>query len=660
MTQMQGMHRFGWAAMLLMGVFSGTAQAASPPPVEAFVESGPISSPAMSPDGKHLAVSADLGDGNYALVVYRIAGMQSTTMLRLPRYELPVRIAWVSDRRLVIGKGRKLGSLEEPMPMGEIIATDLDGSNQRYVYGYLQSTRNAGLERGFGYIESLPSRRNGHFYMRRLSLDSRHSMLYDVDASTTTHRLMADVDVPDLRFVLDHDGVAQYAYGTDDNDNPLLFRRSGNGWSPMSQVQANWRPIAFARQPGRVYGWYSEAGGPAVLVASDPDGQQRSVLASDPFYSVDDLQWGPAPQTPFAARLGPGRPTLRYFEQDTTEAQLHRSLSQTLAGQYVDFVNFTEDGSGLLLRAYSDRDAGAWYIFDRPSNTLKLVIKARSALPAAQMNERRMVTFQASDGLILDGVLTVPGTAASGERLPMILLPHGGPHADGDGWAFDTDAQFLASRGYLVLQVNYRGGLGRGNRFERAGYRQWGERIQDDLVDGVRWAVGQGLADQTRICSYGASFGAYAAMMVQVKAPELFRCAVGVAGIYDLQMMYSKGDINRSDYGLNYLERAIGRDTAELAAHSPVMLADRIKVPVLLVHGEEDERAPFAQAKSLRAALTRSGNAPQWMSVPKEGHGFYKEANQITFYRTLERFLAEQLGGDTATATSSAVSAAPQ
>ncbi|MBB3814365.1 dipeptidyl aminopeptidase/acylaminoacyl peptidase [Xanthomonas arboricola] len=643
-----------------MGVFSGTAQAASPPPVEAFVESGPISSPAMSPDGKHLAVSADLGDGNYALVVYRIAGMQSTTMLRLPRYELPVRIAWVSDRRLVIGKGRKLGSLEEPMPMGEIIATDLDGSNQRYVYGYLQSTRNAGLERGFGYIESLPSRRNGHFYMRRLSLDSRHSMLYDVDASTTTHRLMADVDVPDLRFVLDHDGVAQYAYGTDDNDNPLLFRRSGNGWSPMSQVQANWRPIAFARQPGRVYGWYNEAGGPTVLVASDPDGQQRSVLASDPFYSVDDLQWGPAPQTPFAARLGPGRPTLRYFEQDTAEAQLHRSLSQTLAGQYVDFVNFTEDGSGLLLRAYSDRDAGAWYIFDRPSNTLKLVIKARSALPAAQMNERRMVTFQASDGLILDGVLTVPGTAARGERLPMILLPHGGPHADGDGWAFDTDAQFLASRGYLVLQVNYRGGLGRGNRFERAGYRQWGERIQDDLVDGVRWAVGQGLADQTRICSYGASFGAYAAMMVQVKAPELFRCAVGVAGIYDLQMMYSKGDINRSDYGLNYLERAIGRDTAELAAHSPVMLADRIKVPVLLVHGEEDERAPFAQAKSLRAALTRSGNAPQWMSVPKEGHGFYKEANQITFYRTLERFLAEQLGGDTATATSSAVSAVPQ
>ncbi|MCC4619447.1 prolyl oligopeptidase family serine peptidase [Xanthomonas cassavae CFBP 4642] len=633
---------------------------AEPPPAEAFVESGPISSPSMSPDGKHLAVSADLGDGNYALVVYRIADMQSTIMLRLPRYELPVRIAWVSDRRLVIGKGRKLGSLEEPVPMGEIIATDLDGGNQRYVYGYQQSTRNAGLERGFGYIEGLPSRRNGHFYMRRLSPDSRHSMLYDVDATTTTHRLIADIDMQDLRFVLDRDGVAQYAYGTDDDDTSLLFRRSGNGWTPLTQIQANWRPFTFADQPGRVYGWYSDAGGPAALVSSDPDGQQRSVLASDPFYDVDDLQWGPVPAAPFAARLGPGQPTLRYFAQDDAQAQLHRSLSQTLAGQYVDFVNFTEDGSSLLLKAYSDRDAGAWYIFNRPTNTLKLVIKARNALPAAQMSERRMLRFQARDGLALDGVLTVPAAAAKGVPLPMILLPHGGPHADGDGWAFDTDAQFLASRGYLVLQVNYRGGQGRGPNFERAGYRQWGERIQDDLVDGVRWAIAQGLADPTRICSYGASFGAYAAMMVQVKAPEMFRCAVGMAGIYDLQMMYSKGDINRSDYGLNYLERAIGRDPADLAAHSPVALAERIKAPVLLVHGEEDERAPFAQAKSLRAALTRSGNAPQWMAVPKEGHGFYKEANQVAFYRTLEQFLASHLGNPAAVAGALPVPAAPQ
>jgi dipeptidyl aminopeptidase/acylaminoacyl peptidase len=653
---MQRMQWLACVAGLCVVQWAGIAVAGAAPPIEAFVESGPISSPSMSPDGKHLAVSADLGEGSHALVVYRIADMQYTTILRLPRYELPVQIAWVSDRRLVIGKGRKLGSLEEPMPMGEVIATDLDGSNQRYVYGYQQSTRNAGLERGFGYIQGIPSTRNGHFYMRRLSLDSRHSMLYDVDTTNSTHRLMADIDVPDLRFVLDQDGVAQYAYGTDDHDQSLLFRRKGNGWSPMTEVQSNWRPIGFARQAGRVYGWYSESDGPDALVATDPDGQQRKVLASDPFYSVDDLQWDVTPKTPFAARLGPGRPALRYFDAESPEAKLHQELSTLLSGQYVDFVNFTDDGNGLLLKAYSDRDPGAWYVYDRRANTLKRVIKAREALRAEQMSERRMVTFQARDGLTLDAVLTVPQGAPDNAPLPMILLPHGGPHSEGDGWSFDTDAQFLASRGYLVLQVNYRGGRGRGNRFERAGYRQWGERIQDDLVDGVRWAIDKGLADKHRICSYGANFGAYAAMMVQVKAPELFRCSVGVAGIYDLQMMYTKGYINQSDYGVNYLERVIGRDTADLAAHSPVSLADRIKAPVLLVHGEEDERAPFAQAKSLRAALIRRGNVPEWMSVPKEGHGFYKEANQIAFYRTLEQFLARQLdpGATPATAAGAA------
>ncbi|KAB7764454.1 alpha/beta hydrolase family protein [Xanthomonas maliensis] len=642
--------------MLVAWQWAADARASDAPPAEAFVESSPISSPRMSPDGQHLAVSADLGDGNYALVVYRLSDMQYTALLRLPRYELPVQISWVSNQRLVLGKGRKLGSLEEPVPMGEIIATDLDGNNQRYVYGYQQSTRNAGLERGFGYIQGTPSTRNGHFYMRRLSLGSRHSMLYDVDATTTTHRLMADIDVPGLGFILDQDGVPQYAYGDDDNDKPQLFRRNGNGWVAMTDVQDNWRPIGFL-QPGRLYGWYSQSGGPDALVATDLAGGDRSVLASDPFYSVDDLQWGLSPQPPFAARLGAARTDVSYFAPERSEAKLHQQLRAALPGQYVDFINFTDDGNRVLLKAYSDRDPGAWYVYDRNGNTLKRVIKARQALPIEQMGERRMVTFQARDGLSLDAVVTRPASAPKGVALPTILLPHGGPHADGDGWSFDTDAQFLASRGYLVLQVNYRGGRGRGSRFEHAGYRQWGEKIQDDLIDGVRWAIAQGLTDQTRICSYGGSFGGYAAMMVQVKAPELFRCAVGLAGVYDLQMMYDKGDIQQSDFGINYLQRAIGHDQADLAAHSPVSLADRIKVPVLLVHGEEDQRVPLAHAKSLRAALTRANNPPEWMAVPKEGHGFYNNANQIAFYRTLERFLAQHLGNASVTAAAPAAAA---
>jgi dipeptidyl aminopeptidase/acylaminoacyl peptidase len=186
--------------------------------------------------------------------------------------------------------------------------------------------------------------------------------------------------------------------------------------------------------------------------------------------------------------------------------------------------------------------------------------------------------------------------------------------------------------------------LGRGRNFEEAGWLKWGTRIQDDLIDGVRWAIEQGYTDASRICAYGASFGAYSAMMVSVRAPDLFRCAVGYAGLYDLPMMYAKGDVQESRYGRNYLNRVIGRDKADLAANSPTTLAEKIKVPVLLIHGEADERTPFAQAKAMRAALQKAGNAPEWMAVPKEGHGFYNEANQIAMLRKLEAFLDQHLG----------------
>lgn len=226
----------------------------------------------------------------------------------------------------------------------------------------------------------------------------------------------------------------------------------------------------------------------------------------------------------------------------------------------------------------------------------------------------------------------------------MVLLPHGGPHAMGDDWAFDTDAQFLASRGYLVLQVNYRGSKGRGRRFTEAGYRQWGTRVQDDLVDGMRWAVAEGHADAKRICVYGASFGGYSAMMTAVRAPDLVRCVASQSGLYDLESFARKSDVKDSAYGRNYIERAIGRDKAERAAQSPITLADKIKVPVFMAHGEIDERTPFAQAEAMKKALDKAGNAPEWMAVPKEGHGFYEKKNDIEFHRRLEAFLDRHIG----------------
>lgn len=655
--------RLAVAGLLLMGGLAGTgivatARAAEPPPAEAFAKSSPFSTLRLSPDGDYLAVNATYDDGNYALLVYRIADMTPSAMLRFPRYELASQIEWVSNDRLVIAKARKMGSLEKPQATGEIIATDRDGSHQTYIYGYEQVGRMRGLSRGFGYIAGLPRTPNGRFYMRQLSLDTRHSMLYDVDASVGTGKLVTDIATPDLDFVLDADGIPRFAYGVDDNDHNLLFQADARGaWKPMPELQSTWRPAAFSADGKRVFGYYGD-GGPESLVVSDADGNNRTTLAADPFFSISNIEWRNAPESsPFAVELGNGKPAPRYLDSGA-EADLHKALRASLPGSAVEFLDYSRDGQRVLFSLYSDRDPGGWYLFDRSKNKVERLLLARPQIQPKQLGQRQVVRITARDGLELGAVLTFPpGHMAGGAPLPMVLLPHGGPHAQGDGWGFDSDAQFLASRGYLVLQVNYRGGLGRGRRFEEAGYRQWGEKVQDDLLDGVHWAVAEQLADPQRICSYGASFGAYAAMMVAAREPNLFRCAAGQAGIYDLQMMYSKGDIRRSEYGRNYLQRAIGDDPTELAAHSPVNLAARIRIPVLLAHGEQDERAPFAQAKAMRAALEKAGNAPDWMAVPREAHGFYKDENNVAFYRRLEAFLARNLSEPGAAAA--AGSAAP-
>jgi len=627
---------------------SPQAFAAEPVPVEAFAKFNKLYSPSLSPDGQYLSVAADFGDGNHALMIYRLQDMQQTALLRLPKYEMPAQIFWVSSKRLVIGKGRKVGSREEPSSMGEIIATDFDGKNQKYVFGYQQSTRTAGIDAGFGYIEGVPEVRNGHFYMRRLSMGATRSQLYDVDAERTTARLVADIPVKDLSFTLDRKGVPRFASGVDDENNYLLYAadEKGDNWTPVpyKTLGGKFVPYTFSRDGQHVFAFFSENDGPSMLVRSDVNGQNRTILAKDDFGSVGDLEWTAAPMEPFAATLGEGKPKMVYFDPASPEAQLHEKLNQSFPGKYVTYVNHSADGTVSLLYAYSDRDPGAWYLFERGKMKVSRLLAGREGLDAARMGERRPFRFKASDGMELDGFLTIPAGVQQPSRLPMVLLPHGGPHVSGDSWSFDTDAQFLASRGYLVLQVNFRGSRGRGSRFEQAGYLKWGTRIQDDLLDGVRWAIDQGFADGSRICSYGISFGAYSAMMTAAKAPDLIKCAVGVSGVYDLKMMYSKGDIKSTRYGRNYLERVVGRDESDLEANSPTMLAARIKAPVLLAHGEVDERTPFAQARTMKEALERAGNAPEWMAVPKEGHGFYKEENNIAFYQRLEAFLSRNIG----------------
>src|SRR5690606_7919226 len=272
------------------------------------------------------------------------------------------------------------------------------------------------------------------------------------------------------------------------------------------------------------------------------------------------------------------------------DAQLYQQLRAGFPGQHVKFVDHSADGNVSLVYIYSDRNPGEWAVMNRKTDRLARLLQRTPPIAPNTMGVRHYIRFKASDGLELDAYATVPAGVTDLRNLPMVLLPHGGPHYVTDDWGFDTDAQFLASRGYLVLQVNYRGSSGRGYAFQEAGYLQWGKRIQQDLLDGMQWAISKGYADPQRICVYGSSFGAYSAMLLAAQAPELVKCAAGLSGLYDLRAMANKSDTSRSFWGRAYIERVVGRDDDDMLANSPLSQAGRIKAAVFLAHGKEDER----------------------------------------------------------------------
>ena len=271
------------------------------------------------------------------------------------------------------------------------------------------------------------------------------------------------------------------------------------------------------------------------------------------------------------------------------------------------------------------------------------------------MAEMSAFHIAASDGFRIHGYVTLPRAKGAGPP-PLVVLPHGGPHGVRDPWGFDPEVQLLASEGFAVLQVNYRGSAGYGDAYEEAGYRRWGDRVVQDVVDATRWALRKGYGDPARVCAFGGSFGAYAALQGAILAPDLFRCAVGYAGIYDL--------------GLLVEPRGRRRDAASAAATCAPRSAstrrrsarrrrsttpDRLVARVLLVHGKQDERAPFAHAERMRDALAAAGRPPEWLVEPLEAHGFHDEAARERMYARVVAFLKES----TAAVPGAAPAAAP-
>jgi dipeptidyl aminopeptidase/acylaminoacyl peptidase len=389
---------------------------------------------------------------------------------------MPADMVWASPTRLVVARGKVDGSIGAASYTGEIMAIDVDGKNPDYLYGYEAYGRRASTratDRGWGTLEGVPPQSNGHFYMRATSwTDQNRSTLYDVDAKSSARRQMADIGLGGMSFMIAPDGTARFAFGTDDNFKWVVFHREGTGWNKLagSEERQNFQPVASVANSDRMYAKFSPNGKGGEFVEQDENGGNMRVIRKDDFSEVTTSGvWTPAPLRPFGTISTTGIPQVSYIDPHAPISKLHMALSQKFPGNFVSFVDFSEDGGQLMFKVAGDREPGRYMLIDTKTYKVTKLFDALPGIDPAKMSERRPMRFKASDGLELEAILTFP-KGRSETNLPMVLIPHGGPHGISDDWFYEEDAQFLANRGYLVLQVNYRGSVGRGSAFEQAGY----------------------------------------------------------------------------------------------------------------------------------------------------------------------------------------------
>lgn len=461
---------------------------------------------------------------------------------------------------------------------------------------------------------------------------------------TGVHTQVAVSPIPEAWLLTDENGEVRLAGGIDESLNDRFFLRdAGEGWKELPALRGRsgkGTPVGYVARDDTLYLVEPmEDGGFGVFAVRMKSGE-RELLARNDLVPPSSYLVDHETRRIVAVEFEPDVPTYELVDPEHRLSRALRGLLAAYPDQHVRIVSATADQKQVVAIVYGDRNPGHYLLVDVDSMSAERLVDVRPWVDPEAMAGTIAFHMPASDGMKIHGYLTLPHGAAEGRPQPLVVLPHGGPQMR-DTWGFDPEVQLLASEGFAVLQVNFRGSSGYGDTYLRAGDRRWGDRVVQDVIDATRWAIGKGYADPRRICIYGASFGGYAALQGAALAPELFRCAVGYAGIYDLTRANDADFAETSRLGRGFVRVAIGEDEAALRAASPVFHADAIKARVLLIHGKTDRRAPIDQAERLRKALEESGNPPEWLVEPLEGHGFYDEAARERMYGRLIAFLRE-------------------
>lgn len=617
--------------LLLVSLLLGAQAAARQIPIEDFFKDAEFTAISLSPDGKHMAVTAPQSDRT-VLAVLRVSDKGIVGKWDFGENRHFRQVLWANNDRLLFSITVKTGRYDFETSRGNMYASNIDGSKR------------IDIPNGEYYrVVSLTPEDPRTILVER-SLANAYLSTLDVYTGKVT--TVATAPVERGTFLVDHESKPRFVHGAMNDGRNVTYRRDGDKWTLVHESERNgatYIPLGFAADNQHVYMAKGEQGRPETVVLLDMQTREEEQLSSNGTVSPSAYLWSSDRKTLLGVQYEDGIPYWDWVDTQHPETLVYAGLVKAFPGKAINFLRPSADGRYLAMRVYSDKQPSEAFLFDRQTKQATYLAGSMDWIKPEEMSPMKPISFKARDGLELHGYLTIPA-GSDGKNLPMIINPHGGPHGPRDEWGFNPEVQLLANRGFAVLQVNFRGSGGYGNAFEGKGYRKWGTTMQDDLTDAVKYVVAQGHADPNRVCIYGASYGGYAALMSAVREPDLYRCTVGYVGVYDLDAQHD-ADFAGQKFGQSYLKDVYPESKAERMEHSPAYGVARLKIPVMLVHGEKDVRVPIKNLHFLVEKMAAVGKKPEVVVIePKEAHGFRDLKNNVNLYTKMLAFFDKYIG----------------
>lgn len=584
----------------------------------------------LSPDGSHIAF---LKPWNNRLNVHvqKIGEPEPRRLTSVEERDI-AGFFWANDHRIVYALDQ--GGNEN----FHLIAADLDGGPPRDLTPY-EETRAAVIDE----LKHDPD----HMLIRHNRRDKRVFDAYRINVNTGEAEMILENPGNITDYLADHAGRLRVAITSDGVNTSILYRETED--DPLDTIlTTNFRqtltPLFFSYDNRNLYAASNLERDKESIVLFDPrEARELDLIYEHPQVDVSSLLRSDKRQIITGVTFTAAKRSYHFFDQ--TRKEMQEFLESQLPGVEIAVVSHNLDETKYLVRTFSDRSRGAYYFFDQESRELRHLSDVSPWLDPDQLVEMRPICYESRDGLFIHGYLTLP-KGVDPQNLPVVILPHGGPWAR-DAWGFRPDVQFLANRGYAVLQMNFRGSTGFGRRFWEMGFKEWGQTMQNDVTDGVRWLTQLGIANPKRVGIYGGSYGGYVVLAGLAFTPEVYTCGVDYVGVANLFTLMETIPPYWEPFRQMFYEM-LGNpeeDQAMMRAVSPVFHADQIEDPLFIAQGANDPRVKKAESDQMVEAMRKRGISVPYMVKENEGHGFHNEENRFDFYRAMEQFLGKHLGG---------------